>query len=185
MHLVPVQSSRIKALGYDEATWTCFVQFQPTAREPKGTVYAYTNVAPELFTKFLSAPSIGRFFGQHLADRAAHPSLRLGEPHALRQQASSEGRDRRPRGASGTASSTSRRDPRADEELEQLELERQRLVEFFRPMREATLAAHQAVIAQEEEALAQFQAAEALVVSRLAQAPEREMATAGRSGSGR
>ena len=47
--------------------------------------------------------------------------------------------------------------------------ERELLVEFFRPMRESTLAAYQAVIEQEEEALAQFQAAEAVLVTQLQQ----------------
>ena len=183
MQLMPVKSSRILALGYDETTWTCFVQFRPTARESKGPVYAYADVPPELFLAFLSAPSLGRFFGQHLADRTQHPSLRLGEPHPVTHPALASGPGRskldaakpdRATAAAGQRAMGAQRRSKphlyrpADAELEQLERERQKLLAFFRPMRDATLAAHQAVLAQEEEALAQFEEAENKILQRLA-----------------
>ncbi|MGI4827767.1 MAG: KTSC domain-containing protein [Janthinobacterium lividum] len=172
MQLTPVQSGRIKALGYDEGTWTCYVQFHPTAREPKGPVYAYANVPPELYERFMAAPSLGRFFGQQFTDRAAHPSLYLGEPHAVKH------RTALPAGTGALTAQGGRRGKvqpiavsqkrlRADEELSQLMGERQKLIDFFRPMKEATLAAHRAVIAQEQEALAEFANAEATIASGL------------------
>lgn len=178
MQLHPVRSSRIQALGYDETTWTCYVQFQPTAREPGGSVYAYAHVPPEMFRRFLAAPSLGRFFGQHLADRAAHPYLRLGEPHPVTGQPlipEQAGRSfdarrgpapsaKRSRAAKVQPIGPPQRESHANAELSQLARERRRLIEFFRPMKEATLAAHQAVLAQEREALAQFANAEATLV---------------------
>lgn len=60
--LTPVESSQVKAIGYDAATKTLAVTF---TRGP-GTEYQYMNVEPALHAAFIGADSIGTFFGQHI-----------------------------------------------------------------------------------------------------------------------
>ncbi len=63
MKLEFVESSNIKALGYDDATQTMAVQFN------NGKVYHYAGVARELFEIVRDAPSIGREFGYSIKDQ--------------------------------------------------------------------------------------------------------------------
>lgn len=60
--LTPVQSGQVKAVGYDSATKTLAVTFARGA----GAVYHYPNVEPETHAAFISAESIGKFFGAHI-----------------------------------------------------------------------------------------------------------------------
>lgn len=60
--LTPVESGQVKAIGYDSATKTLAVTF---TRGP-GTEYQYPNVEPDLHAAFISAESIGTFFGNHI-----------------------------------------------------------------------------------------------------------------------
>lgn len=60
--LQPVESSQVKAIGYDAATHTLAVQFTRGA----GAVYHYPDVTPELHAAFVSSESIGTFFGKHI-----------------------------------------------------------------------------------------------------------------------
>lgn len=62
IQLEPVQSSQVKAIGYDAATQTLAVQFTHGA----GAIYHYPNVAPEVHAAFVSSESIGKFFGKHI-----------------------------------------------------------------------------------------------------------------------
>ena len=55
--LQPVESSQVKAIGYDEATGTLAVQFKHGA----GAIYHYLDVAKETFDAFLGAKSAGKF----------------------------------------------------------------------------------------------------------------------------
>ena len=60
--LQSVQSSQVKAIGYDASSKTLAVQFARGA----GSVYHYPNVEPDTFEAFKAAKSIGTFFGQHI-----------------------------------------------------------------------------------------------------------------------
>jgi hypothetical protein len=60
--LEPVESSQVKAIGYDPATKTLAVTF---TRGP-GAIYHYPNVEPETYASFKEAESIGVFFGAHI-----------------------------------------------------------------------------------------------------------------------
>ena len=60
--LMPVESSQVKAVGYDDASKTLAVAFTRGA----GAVYHYPNVEPKTHQAFIGAESIGKFFGQHI-----------------------------------------------------------------------------------------------------------------------
>jgi len=61
IELKPVESHKLKAVGYDAATKTLAVQF------PYGkAIYHYPNVEPETHAAFIGAESLGRFFGAHI-----------------------------------------------------------------------------------------------------------------------
>lgn len=57
-----VESSQVKAIGYDPETKTLAVTF------PRGTgaIYHYPDVEPETYAAFVGAESIGKFFGAHI-----------------------------------------------------------------------------------------------------------------------
>lgn len=59
--LLPVDSHKLKAVGYDEATKTLAVQFHYG-----NAIYHYPNVEPETHSAFIGAESLGRFFGEHI-----------------------------------------------------------------------------------------------------------------------
>jgi hypothetical protein len=60
---VVVDSSSLRSVGYDAATSTLEVEFR------NGSVYQYTNVPSELWTRFRHAESIGRFFQENVRDQ--------------------------------------------------------------------------------------------------------------------
>ena len=59
-----VESSQLKAIGYDPETKTLAVTF--TRGLP--SVYHYPEVSQETFDEFLAAESVGTYFGQHIKD---------------------------------------------------------------------------------------------------------------------
>ena len=62
IELKPVKSNQVKAIGYDEATKTLAVTFTRGA----GAIYHYPDVTKETHEAFVSAESVGKFFGQHI-----------------------------------------------------------------------------------------------------------------------
>ena len=62
IELVPVESSQVKAIGYDRDTRTLAVTFT----RGQGAIYHYPDVAPDTFEAFVNAESIGTFFGKHI-----------------------------------------------------------------------------------------------------------------------
>lgn len=62
--LTPVQSSNLKAVGYDRAAQRLFVEFK------SGAVVAYDGVEPELHEDLVAAPSAGEFFHREIRSRA-------------------------------------------------------------------------------------------------------------------
>ena len=61
--LQPVESSQIKAVGYDAETKTLAVTFNFGK-----ALYQYPNVEPSTFEAFRTSDSAGKFFGQHIKD---------------------------------------------------------------------------------------------------------------------
>lgn len=62
IELKPVDSNKIKSVGYDASTQTLAVVF----KNGPGAVYHYPNVTPEAHAAFVGAESIGKHFGQHI-----------------------------------------------------------------------------------------------------------------------
>ena len=62
IELLPVQSRQVKAVGYDEQTRTLAVTFT----RGQGAIYHYPDVDREFYEQFVTAESIGAFFGQHI-----------------------------------------------------------------------------------------------------------------------
>lgn len=60
MELLPVESSNIAKVGYDEPTKTLGIQFH------SGKTYTYRPVTQALYNKLINAPSIGGYFIQHI-----------------------------------------------------------------------------------------------------------------------
>ena len=58
--LHPVESSQVKAIGYDDATKTLAVTFM----HGLGAIYHYPKVERSTYEAFIRAESIGKFFGQ-------------------------------------------------------------------------------------------------------------------------
>lgn len=81
--LTPVESSQVRAIGYDAATKTLAVQFTRGA----GAIYHYPNVEPETHESFLKAESIGTFFGKHIKPLAFEKFAPDPEPASEQPQA--------------------------------------------------------------------------------------------------
>lgn len=62
IELKPVDSNKIKAIGYDEPSQTLAVVF----KNGPGAIYHYPNFTPEAHAAFVGAESMGRHFGQHI-----------------------------------------------------------------------------------------------------------------------
>lgn len=58
----PVRSSVIAEIGYDPDMQLMEVRFR------SGSVYRYGPVSRSLYTRFRTAPSLGRFFDAHIRD---------------------------------------------------------------------------------------------------------------------
>ncbi len=58
--MVPVQSSNISAVGYDENSMTLVVQFS------NGGIYSYDAVPQILYNELLASPSKGSFFANNI-----------------------------------------------------------------------------------------------------------------------
>jgi len=57
-----VNSSKIRAVGYDPRSQTLEIEFS------NGTVYAYGGVSPEVHRRLMAAPSPGSFFEDRIAE---------------------------------------------------------------------------------------------------------------------
>ena len=70
MERVPVRSSNVAAVGYDEGASILEIEFH------SGSVYAYRGV-PELhFQGLVNAGSVGGYFHKHIRDRYPYRQLR-------------------------------------------------------------------------------------------------------------
>jgi hypothetical protein len=60
VELKPVESSNIKAVGFDPNGRTLRVEFN------SGSQYDYEDVPPTVYQEFIESPSKGRFFAQNI-----------------------------------------------------------------------------------------------------------------------
>lgn len=68
MKRVPVQSSNIVSIGYDQGDFILEIEFHG------GRVYQYLSVQPEVHQGLMSAHSIGSYFHQNIKGRYAAQS---------------------------------------------------------------------------------------------------------------
>ncbi len=71
MERLPVESSNVKAVGYDAETKVLEVEFK------SGGTYQYAGVQPEMYADLLEADSVGRFVSQVV--RAGRKGIRIEE----------------------------------------------------------------------------------------------------------
>lgn len=63
MTRTPVESSNVKAIGYDPNTRKLEIEFN------SGEVHEYSDVAPGMHKALMGARSIGGYFHQHIRNR--------------------------------------------------------------------------------------------------------------------
>jgi hypothetical protein len=63
MEMQPVESSNIKAIGYDQATQTLRMEFR------NGSIHDYPDTSPADHTNLMAAASHGKHFHQHIRSR--------------------------------------------------------------------------------------------------------------------
>jgi hypothetical protein len=63
IQLLPVQSSNLKAIGYDHATQTLAVQF------PNGNIYHYDSVPQSVYDNLMADESKGSFFSKFIRQK--------------------------------------------------------------------------------------------------------------------
>jgi hypothetical protein len=79
IELIPIQSSRIAAIGHDSDSFTLAIKFPPTKKAPAGKIYHYPNVSEEMFDDFKNAESVGIYFGQQILNNPDHPCVCVDE----------------------------------------------------------------------------------------------------------
>jgi hypothetical protein len=55
VNMIPVVSSNLSEIGYDETTRTAYIRFT------NNTLYVYRDVPPQEFESFRNAPSLGSY----------------------------------------------------------------------------------------------------------------------------
>src|SRR5450432_1900950 len=64
MRFVPVASSSIRALAYDESQLLMQVEFQD------GEIYEYSGIHQTAYAQLLASPSVGQYFNAHIRSGA-------------------------------------------------------------------------------------------------------------------
>ena len=67
--MVDIESSHLRAVGYDPATKTLHVEFKPKPGEEVRPHYTHQDVSPELHEGLMKAESKGKFYNEHLRGR--------------------------------------------------------------------------------------------------------------------
>jgi hypothetical protein len=65
--LIPVASSQLAAVGYDEGRRELVIQFRTSGHRQKA-IYSYHGVPPQLARGLLAAESPGAFFHRHIGN---------------------------------------------------------------------------------------------------------------------
>jgi hypothetical protein len=63
---LPIDSSNLKAVGYDADRQILSVEFHPAAGNDQGSIFHYYNVPVVVFEDMGTAESRGRFYSQHI-----------------------------------------------------------------------------------------------------------------------
>lgn len=180
--LTPVTSTRFAAIGFDEEAFQLFVQYHPSTNEPKGAIWRYDNVSPELFDDFSKSKSIGSFFGKTFQGNPEHPATKIQqdgtedaqEPIAAAEPEPEPFRSQEEAVATAMvvaqkAKALSITTPdayeQAGKELVQIAMEMRRRRDFFKPMKDAAFKTHREICARETEALQPLQEAERMLSS--------------------
>ena len=66
----PVNSSNLRAVGYDPMTETLIIQFR------SGSVYEYYYVPQYIYERLMSAPSKGRYHHRHIKNSYRYRRIR-------------------------------------------------------------------------------------------------------------
>lgn len=74
IEMTEVESSNVKALGYDESRHLMYVEFI------KSGYYAYAHVPKEVFDNWLTAESKGKYFHAHIKEKFEYMKLEGGLP---------------------------------------------------------------------------------------------------------
>lgn len=69
MNLIPVSSSNIAAVGYEEGSMTLTVEFL------SGTVYQYFDVSSQVYQELMAAGSVGTYFSQNIRNNYRYTKL--------------------------------------------------------------------------------------------------------------
>lgn len=69
MNWIPVSSSNLSAVAYDETTSTLYIRFRSS-----GT-YAYFNVPPHIYRGLMSAASHGEYHAAHIKNSYRYKKL--------------------------------------------------------------------------------------------------------------
>ncbi len=69
MNLIPVSSSNIAAIGYEEGSMTLTVQFL------SGTLYQYFDVPSQVHQELMVAGSVGTYFSQNIRNNYRYTKL--------------------------------------------------------------------------------------------------------------
>ncbi len=67
---VPVTSSNLRSVGYDDASRKLAIEFR------NGVIYEYTEVPPEIHAELMKAKSHGKYFHSHIRN-AGFASIRV------------------------------------------------------------------------------------------------------------
>lgn len=76
-NMIPVVSSQIFSIGYDEPSKTLYVRFKDRRTEAPTSLYSYANVDADLYGQLMNAPSIGSFFNGALKYNSQHPYSKI------------------------------------------------------------------------------------------------------------
>ena len=60
MNMIPVDSTNLSSVGYDDSTSTLYIRFN------RGGLYAYYDVPRNIFTGLLNAYSKGEYHKEHI-----------------------------------------------------------------------------------------------------------------------
>ena len=83
--LVPCESSRIAAHGFDPQTSTLALQFK--AKDGPGSLYHYAGVPADLYEELKGAESFGKFFGSHINVKDENGALKYPHTKIVRDAA--------------------------------------------------------------------------------------------------
>lgn len=63
MNMVPVTSSNLHSIGFDDQTQTLYIRFLDKQGGP-GSLYEYYHVLPSVYTEFLRRKQVGESIGK-------------------------------------------------------------------------------------------------------------------------